>query len=52
MHAKQVVAGLIAALLLFVPAGAKQTERSGYLTLGQVDILSVLPPAPVVGDPR
>jgi acid phosphatase (class A) len=43
----------VAAVFLFASiAPAGQKAPSSYLKPGQVDILSILPPAPVVGDPR
>ena len=40
------------AALLMVAGAAVPAERTGYLAPGAFDILAVLPPAPVPGDPR
>jgi acid phosphatase (class A) len=43
----------VAAVVLFTSlAPAKQAARSSYLAPGAVDMLEVLPPAPIPGDPR
>jgi acid phosphatase (class A) len=40
------------ALLMAAAGAAMPAERTGYLAPGAFDILAVLPPAPVPGDPR
>ncbi|GAA0533832.1 acid phosphatase (class A) [Rhizomicrobium palustre] len=51
---KTAIAFLAAAIVLSGGASAKdaKAQREGYLKPGVVDIMSILPPAPVVGDPR
>lgn len=49
---RKLVAAATVLVFLAVPASAKDTQRQGYLKSGTVDILSIIPPAPVVGDPR
>jgi acid phosphatase (class A) len=46
------LAGLLAILVIVSPTAAEQKSRIGYLKPGDIDVLSVLPPAPVPGDPR
>jgi len=46
-----VLAGVLALVLLAAPGAAAETQ-SGYLKPGDIDVLAVLPAAPVPGDPR
>jgi len=50
--ANAVLAGLLAAFVLAAPGAAEHRQRTGYLKPGDIDVLAVLPPAPVAGDPR
>lgn len=53
MHrARNILAGVAAFALLASVAPAEQKAPRGYLAPGTVDIVSVIPPAPVPGDPR
>jgi len=49
---RKLAAAAAVMVFLAVPASAKDTQRQGYLKPGTVDMLSILPPAPVVGDAR
>jgi acid phosphatase (class A) len=48
----RLIVGLVAALTLALPTLASEQQRCGYLEPGTFDVLAVLPPAPVTGDPR
>jgi acid phosphatase (class A) len=44
--------GVLAVLVFVSPTAAAPTHPAGYLRPGDIDVLAVLPPAPVPGDPR
>lgn len=52
MNRSRVFVCIAAVVLLATSAPARQKTPASYLQAGQVDILSILPPAPVAGDPR
>ena len=50
--ATAVFAGVLTALVLALPGTAGPKQAPGYLKPGDIDVLAVLPAAPVPGDPR
>lgn len=51
-RSNRVFVGVAAVVLFTSIAPAEQRATTSYLQPGRVDILSILPPAPVAGDPR
>jgi len=51
---RSLFAGLVAVLVLSGLGLSKEAAKpsASYLTPGEVDILAILPPAPIIGDPR
>lgn len=52
VRARNILLGVAALALVAGASSAEQKARPSYLEPGTVDILSILPPAPVSGDPR
>jgi acid phosphatase (class A) len=49
---RAVAFAVLAVLVLALPGTAGPKPKTGYLKAGAIDVLAVLPPAPVPGDPR